>query len=168
MEISKATARKDSKVSVRSAQNAPKKSVNLKTHFCPRCKQDRLKEWFGDPKAPYAICLSCRVELNGERKKEAVAVKLRRANCAICARLLDERDRDLCIRCEAGLNSFDRNHKLLARGAAYLIGNLRKPGKKEHRKRPRARNKKLQRLISEQAQDDKERGLRFEHAISKP
>lgn len=125
-----------------------------------------MKEWFGDSEAPYAICLSCRVEVNGERKKRVAEVKIRRANCAICTRSLDEHDQDLCIRCEAGLKLFDRNHKLLARGAAYLIGNLRKPSKKEHRKKRRVRNEKLHRLISQQARDDKERGLRFEHAVS--
>jgi|SRR6185369_10513550 len=142
--------------------------MNPKTHFCPRCKEDRLKEWFGDPKAPYAICLSCRVEVNGERKKKPAEVKIRRANCAICGRLLDESNQDLCLKCEIGLNSFDRNPKLLARGNAYLLGNLRKPSKKEHHKKRRIRNERLQKLISQQARDDKERGLRFEHAISKP
>lgn len=126
-----------------------------------------MKEWFGDPKAPYAICLSCRVEVNGEKKQKSSELRIKRANCAVCARLLDEHDQDLCIKCEAGLSYFQRNHKLLARASAYLVGGLRKP-KKQHVKKRRRRNERLQKLISEQARDDRERGLRFERAISKP
>lgn len=151
---------------LRTPQRNSQMSMNTKTHFCPRCKQERLKAWFGDPKAPYAICLSCRVEVNGEKKQKAAEVLIKRASCAICARLLDEHDHDLCVRCEAGLNHFQRSHKLLARAASYLLGNLRKP-KKRHVKGRRRRNEKLQQLIQEQARDDTERGLRFEHAISK-
>ena len=141
--------------------------TNLKTHFCPRCKEERLKEWFGNPKAPYAICLSCRVEVNGEKKTNTPKVRIKRAECAICAKGLSERDIDLCLKCEAGVDSFDRSPKLLGRAASYAAGQLRKP-KKQHIKRRRAKNERLHRLIKEQARDDRERGLRFEYAISEP
>lgn len=70
------------------------------------------------------------------------------------------------MKCESGLSHFEHSHKLLARAAAYVLGNLRKP-KKQHVKKRRLRNEKLHKLIQDQARDDRERGLRFEHAISK-
>lgn len=146
----------------------PVNAMNPKIHFCPRCKQDRMEEWFGDPKAPYAICLSCRVEVNGEKKTKTAKVRIKRAECAICTKRLSEHDLDLCIKCEAGVNSFEKSPKLLGRAASYCSGQLRKPHKKQHIKRQRIKNEKLRRLISQQARDDRERGLRFEHAISKP
>jgi hypothetical protein len=126
-----------------------------------------MKEWFGDPKAPYAICLSCRVEINGEKKKVAAEVKIKRANCAICAFSLFRREVDLCSKCEAGLRAFDNSPKLLGRAASYAGGKLRRPRKSGKRQRLKVRNVRLQKLIRDQHRDDSERGLRFEHAISK-
>jgi len=141
----------------------------MATQFCTRCKEQRLKEWFGDPKAPYAICLSCRVELNGERKKEKKQkrdIKFSR-NCAICTQVLLGAPAEICSQCEEGLKVFNHSPKMLGRAASFLTGKLRQPTKKHKKTRLKIRNSKLHELIRRQAIDDRERGLRFEHAISK-
>ena len=138
----------------------------MATKRCPRCKEDRMKEWFGDPKAPYAICLSCRVELNGEKKKKTPRLKKSGANCAICERALLQ-IAELCSQCEAGLNAFQNSARLLGRAASFVSGKLRKPKKKHKIRRFKARNSKLQELIRQQRIDDRERGLRFEHAVNR-
>lgn len=137
----------------------------MDSKLCPRCKEQRLKEWFGDPKAPYAICLSCRVELNGPNARSTRGMKFSR-NCAICEKPLFEQEKlgELCERCQLGIEIF-KTTRLLGRAASFVAGKLRRP--KRPRKRLKARNQKLQTLIRQQNRDDKERGLRFEHAILK-
>jgi hypothetical protein len=137
----------------------------MKSRECPRCNEQRLIEWFGDPKAPYAICLRCRIEVNGETKQKKV-VKQRSRNCAICSQvLLGATREETCDQCEAGLRIFNHSHVLLGRAASYVGGTLRKP--KKQRRRFKVRNQKLGELIKQQRRDDKERGLRFDHAITK-
>lgn len=140
----------------------------MATKFCPRCKEQRLKDWFGDPKAPYAICLSCRIEVKAEEKTQkqqaqAIAPKLR--NCAICDRTLFQSAGDICGNCQELLKLANNSVKILGRAASYISGKLRRPSGKH--KRFKHRNTKLGKLIHQQYIDDKERGLRFEHAISK-
>lgn len=135
------------------------------TKLCPRCKQDRLKEWFGDPKAPYAICLSCRVEVNGERateKQERKVLKFSQ-NCAICNQVLGA-PADICNRCESGLRAFNNSTRLLGRAASFLSGKLRRP--KKRYKKFKARNRKLGELVKQQRADARDNYIRFEHAIS--
>lgn len=133
----------------------------MDSKLCPRCKEPRLKEWFGDPKAPYAICLSCRVELNGPNARSTRGMKLSH-NCAICEKALLEKEKlgELCNRCQAGIEIF-KTTRLLGRAASFVAGKLRKP-KRQKSKRLKRRNHQLQELIRQQNRDDKERGLRFE------
>lgn len=141
----------------------------MTTKFCPRCKEQRMTEWFGERHAPYAICLSCRVEVNGERKTEKQERRFDkfRQNCAICNQVLLGAPRKVCEQCETGLRAFNHNPALLGRATAFVGGNLRQPKKAHKKKRLKVRNNRLHDLIRQQAIDDKERGIRFEHAISK-
>lgn len=137
----------------------------MSTKFCTRCKEQRLKEWFGDPKAPYAICLSCRVELNGQRateKQERRALKSS-PNCAICWQVLLGPPHEICNQCEAGLRIFNNSPKLLGRAASFVTGRLRKSRKKP--KKIKVRNHRLQKLIQNQRADARDNYIRFEHAI---
>lgn len=141
----------------------------MKTKFCPRCKQDRMTEWFGDPKAPYAICLSCRVELNGKPKTKAPdnSANNFNRNCAICSQILLGAHHKICEQCEDGLRMFNNNPKLVARAASYLSGQLRQPVRNQKKKRVKARNQQLMELVNRQRADARDAALRFEHAISK-
>lgn len=117
-----------------------------KKNECPRCNNVRPKEWFGDPKAPYAICLSCRVEVNGERKQEKQQKQRLKfsPNCVIC----DEQilaGFEICANCQRGIELFKNSTKLLGRATSYVGRNLR--GKKRKFKKFRPRNNKLQELI---------------------
>jgi len=134
---------------------------------CPRCNQDRLIEWFGDPKAPYAICLSCRVEVNGQKateKQERRGLKFSR-NCAICSQVLLGSSGEICRQCESGLKVFNHNAKLLGRATSYVSGKLRQPKKKF--KKFKRKNRQLQQLVKEQRRDARDNYIRFEHAVSK-
>lgn len=135
---------------------------------CPRCNQVRLAEWFGDPKAPYAICLSCRVEVNGEKKtaKQERRSLSFRPNCAICSQVLLGEPREICSQCEQGLRIFNNSYKMVARAASYLTGKLRHPRKQKQKKR-KITNLKLQKLIGQQKADARDMRVRFEHAIYK-
>lgn len=130
---------------------------------CPRCNEVRLGEWFGDPKAPYAICLSCRVELNGEKVKPKPKRMFSR-NCAICTKALETAG-EICLKCEGGLKAFDGSAKRVARAASFLSGHLRR-SKKKFRKVKR-QNRKLNELVRQQKADQRDNRLRFEHALSK-
>lgn len=141
----------------------------MSSKLCPRCKEERLIDWFGDRKAPYAICLSCRVELNGERKtkqQEKRVLKFR-ANCAICSSPLLPNSSEICRRCEQGIAAFDSSPKMLGRAASFVAGTLRKPIRQRKPKRIKARNQRLQKLIQDQRRDREDARLRFEHAISR-
>lgn len=135
--------------------------------LCPRCKEERLKEWFGDPKAPYAICLSCRVEVNGERKTEKQEKRELRfsRNCAICSQVILGAPAEICRQCDSGLRIFNNSPKLLGRAASFLSGKLRRPKKKP--KKFKIRNRKLGELIGSQKADERDNRIRFEHAIAK-
>lgn len=141
----------------------------MTTKECPRCNQERLKEWFGDPKAPYAICLSCRVELNGEEKtKRQVKEQTKfRVDCAICAAPLLVNSANICAKCENGIRIFNSSPKMLGRAASFVAGTLRKPIRQRKPKRIKLRNERLQKLIRDQKRDRENTRLRFEHAISK-
>lgn len=135
------------------------------TKECPRCNNPRLIEWFGDPKAPYAICLACRVEINGEEKTAKQEKRRQRfsPNCAICESVIS--GGEICNRCENGIKAFNSSVKTLGRAASYLGRNLR--GRKPKRRKFKQQNNKLQRLIKSQRADARDNHVRFEHAISK-
>lgn len=138
----------------------------MATKFCPRCKEERLKEWFGDPNAPYAICLSCRVEVNGEEKtakQENRRIRFSQ-NCAICEAVILDRNAELCEKCGRGIQCFGGSVKMLGRAASYQGRNLR--GKKSKKfKRSKTKNRKLQALVKAQSDDARDNYIRFEHAI---
>lgn len=141
-----------------------RKNDRMATRECPRCNEERLVEWFGDKDAPYAICLSCRVEINGPKKtKQGDSVQFR-ANCAICNSAILGRN-EICDRCKRGIELFEGSVKLLGRATSYQGRHLR--GKKRKSKKFKPRNSKLQRLIKSQRDDARDNHLRFEHAISK-
>lgn len=133
------------------------------TKLCPRCKEPRLIEWFGERNAPYAICLSCRVELNGEKsiKRQEKALS---PQCVVCSALIFA-DHQICIKCENGIKAFDSSAKLLSRAAAFVGGNLRSAKQKV----PKIRKKKrrLEKLVQQQRRDATDRNMRFEHSVNK-
>lgn len=151
---------------MRSAPKADSEIDRMETRICPRCKEPRLVDWFGDRKAPYAICLSCRVEVNGKQKtqkQEKNQIPFR-ANCAICnSAILGQNE--ICAKCEDGIKAFDSSTKLLGRAASYVGRNLR--GKKRKARKFKQRNSKLQKLIQAQRRDANDNYMRFEHAITK-
>lgn len=139
----------------------------MDSKLCPRCKEQRLVEWFGERKAPYAICLSCRVEVNGQRsteKQEKRALQFRR-NCAICDQVLLGPPAEICRQCAAGLQAFNNSPKLVGRASSYISGKLRRP--KKQPKKFKVRNRQLQKLVQNQRADARDNYFRFEHAISK-
>lgn len=142
----------------------------MATKWCPRCKEQRMVEWFGDPKQPYAICLSCRVEMNGEKKRDRQQKAVQQAhvrlsqNCAICCSALLAQNHDICSRCDSALKILN-TPKLLGRAAAFVSGRLRIS--KHKPKKFKQRSHRLYNLIHAQQRDANDRELRFEHAVSK-
>lgn len=138
----------------------------MKTKECPRCNEERMIEWFGDPKAPYAICLSCRVEINGEKAKgKAKRPKLVGRNCAICETPLLSKIGDICAKCDSGLQAFGFSQRVVGRAASYVSGKLCRCRRKP--KKLKQRNHKLRELIKSQRKDARDQRTRFEHAIYK-
>ncbi len=134
----------------------------IKTKECPRCNELRLVEWFGEVNAPYAICLACRVEINGPQKSKQE--KKFSQNCAICNASIS-RQNEICANCENGIKAFQNSVKLLGRATAYVGRNLR--GKQRKPKKFKQRNNKLQKLIKSQRDDARDNYLRFDHALNK-
>lgn len=123
-------------------------------------------EWFGDPRQPYAICLSCRVEVNGEEKAAKQQRRIERSspNCLICEAVVIFKDDDICERCIDALNHLSTT-KLLGRAQQYTAGKIRKPARKS--KKLKRKNHRLFELVNAQRTDAKDRNLRFERAIEK-
>lgn len=133
--------------------------------WCPRCKQDRMIEWFGEPQAPYAICLACRVELNGEEKtKRQEHIRQRFVKlCPVCDVALPSNE-ELCDRCTVAARIWN-SARLLGRAQAFITGNLRHPRKQP--KKHKRKNQRLRELVESQRQDGRDRNIRFDHAVNK-
>lgn len=139
--------------------------METKTRLCPRCKEPRMIEWFGDPKAPYAICYKCRAEVRAERKAEQEQERYINNKCVICGDIHASFATEICSTCHRGIEAFQRSAKLLSRAASFVNKSLRRPHKQA--KKFKRQNKQVRELIQSQRADARETRLRFERAIEK-